>query len=165
MSLNKRKTVKKTSEKLVSLNMSRLLSMRLSRIVVLRDQRSVELNMSLNVGPSKRNIRLKMGLLSAELRLRRNVRMRHLAIPPTPSVPSGPRRSAVSPRSQSQSTPPSPDVPRNQSSFVPQLVVDSHRERRSVMTKLKLLSKMLPRKTVTWSPRELASMLPSLFQS
>merc|ERR1711902_306833 len=129
------------------------------------DQKSVELNMSLNVGPSKRNIRLKMMLLSAELRLRRNVRMRHLATPPTPSVPSGPRRSAVSPRSQLQSTPPSPDVPRNQENCVPLQVVDSHRERRLVMTKLKLLSKMLPRKTVTWSPRELASTLPSLFQS
>merc|ERR1711868_332354 len=96
---------------------------------------------------------------------RRNVRIRHLATPPTPSVPSGPRRSAVSPRSQSQSTPPSLDVPRNQLSFVPQQVVDSPRVMRLVMTKLKLLSKMLPRKTVTWSPRELASTLPSLFQS
>merc|ERR1711862_36013 len=35
----------------------------------------------------------------------------------------------------------------------------------SVMIKSKLLFKMLPRKTVTLSPRELVSMLPSLFQS
>merc|ERR1712227_919887 len=62
MSLNKKRTVKRTSEKPVSLNMSRLLSMRqsrfvdnlLSRIVIPLERRSVELNMSLNVGPSRR---------------------------------------------------------------------------------------------------------------
>merc|ERR1711862_1073303 len=104
-------------------------------------------------------------LLSAELRLRRNVRMRHLATPPTPSAPSGPSKFAVSPRSQSRSTPPSLDVQRSLLSFVLQLVVDSSRDQRSVTTKSRLLFKMLPRKTVTLSPRELASMLPSLFQS
>merc|ERR1712029_629870 len=40
----------------------------------------------------------------------------------------GPRRSAVSQRSQSQSTPPSLDVPRNQENCVPQPVVGSHGE-------------------------------------
>merc|ERR1719210_2284671 len=62
MSLNKKRTVKRTSEKPVSLNMSRLLSTRqsrsadnlLSRIVIPLERRSVELNMSLNVGPSRR---------------------------------------------------------------------------------------------------------------
>merc|ERR1712079_775840 len=153
--------------------MSRLLSMRLfkfvdshlSRIVVLRDLRSVELNMSLNVGPSKRFMMSRMMLLNAELRLRKSVRMRHQATPPTPSAPSGPRRFAVSPRSQSRSTPPSQDVPRNQENCVLQLVVDSSRELRSAMTKFRLLFKMLQRKTVTWSLRELASTLPSLFPS
>merc|ERR1711868_159356 len=167
-SLNRRRTVKRTSEKPVSLNMSRLLSMRqsrsadnlLSRIVIPLERRSVELNMSLNVGPSRRFM-----MLSAELRLKRNVRMRHLATPPTPSAPSGPRRFAVSPRSQSRSTLPSLDVPRNLLNCVPLLAVDSSRDQRSVMTKSKLLFKMLPRKTVTLSPRELVSMLPSLFQS
>merc|ERR1712029_682449 len=55
MSLNRKRTVKRTSENLVSLNMSRLLSMRqsrsvdnlLSRIVIPLERRSVELNMSL----------------------------------------------------------------------------------------------------------------------
>merc|ERR1712107_904025 len=72
-------------------------------------------------------------LLSAELRLKRNVRMRHLATPPTPSAPSGPRKFAVSPRSQSRSTLPSLDVPRNLLNCVPQLVVDSSRDQRSVL--------------------------------
>ena len=108
---------------------------------------------------------LRMMLLSAELRLRRSVKMKHLDTLPTPSAPSGLRRFAVSPRSQSRSTPPSLDVPRNPLSCVPQLDVDSSRELRSAMTKFRLLFKMLPRKTVTWSPRELASMLPSLFPS
>merc|ERR1712113_955885 len=53
------------------------------------------------------------------------LRMRHLATPPTPSAPSGPRKFAVSPRSQSRSTLPSLDVPRNLLNCVPQLVVDS----------------------------------------
>merc|ERR1719232_1209456 len=95
----------------------------------------------------------KMMLLSAELRLKRNVRMRHLATPPTPSAPSGPRKFAVSPRSQSRSTPPSLDVQRNLLNCVPLLAVDSSRDQRSVMTKSKLLFKMLPRKTVTLSPQ------------
>merc|ERR1719288_185214 len=106
-----------------------------------------------------------MMLLSAELRLRRSVKTRHLDTPPTLSAPSGQRRFAVSPRSQSRSTPPSLDVPRNQENCVLLLVVDSSRELRSAMTKFRLLFKMLQRKTVTWSPRELASMSPNLFQS
>merc|ERR1711862_557223 len=104
-------------------------------------------------------------VVDARLKLKRNVRMRHLATPPTPSAPSGPRKFAVSPRSQSRSTPQSLDVQRNLLNCVPQLVVDSSRDQRSVMTKSRLLFKMLQRKTVTWSPRELANMSPNLFQS
>merc|ERR1711976_657312 len=122
-----RKSARRTSERAVSLNTRRLLSTRLSRSVELllsrtvmsRDLRSVELNTSLSAGPSKRFMMLRMMLLSAELKLRRNVRMRHLVTPPTPSAPSGPRRCAVFPRSKSRSTPQSPDVPRSQESCAP----------------------------------------------
>ena len=104
-------------------------------------------------------------LLSAEPRLRRSVRMRHPDTPPTPSAPSGQRRFAMSPKRMSRSTPQSLDVPRNQESSVPQLVVDSSKELRSVMTKPRLLFRMPPRNSVLLSPRELASMSPNLFQS
>ena len=65
--------------------------------------------------------------LSARLSMRRSVRMRPAATPPTPSVPSGPRRSALSLRNLSQSSRLSPDVPRNQLHFVFLLDVDLHR--------------------------------------
>merc|ERR1719348_247485 len=173
MSLNKRRNVRKTSERTVSLNMKQLLSMRLSRsvelhlsrIVMFRDPKSVELNMSLSAGPNKRFMMLRMMLLSAELRLRRSVRMRHPDIPLTQSAPSGQRRFAMSPRRMSRSTPQSLDVPRNQESSVPQQVVDSSKVLMSVMTKPRLLFRMPPRNSVLLSPRELASMSPSLFQS
>merc|ERR1712131_401053 len=170
---SRRKTARKTSERTVSLNMRRLPSMRLSkfaelllsRIVIFRDLRSVPLNMNLSAGPSKRSMMFRMMLLSAKLLLRRSVRMRHLVTPPTQSAPSGPRRSATSPRRMSRSTPQSLDVPRNQESSVPQQVVDSSRELRSVMIKPRLLFRMLQRNSVLLSPRELASMSPSLFQN
>merc|ERR1719347_1586880 len=163
---SKKRSVKRTSERAVSSNTRRLLSMRLSksvephwsRIVMFRDLRSVELNMSLSAGPNKRFMTLRMMLLSAELRLRRSVKMRHLDTPQTPSAPSGQRKFAVSPRRMSRSTLQSPDVPRNQESSVPQLVVDSSKEPRSVMTKPRLLFRMPPRNSVPLSPRELASM-------
>merc|ERR1711973_996130 len=164
---SRRKTARKTSERTVSLNMRRLPSMRLSkfaelllsRIVTFRDLRSVPLNMNLSAGPSKRSMMFRIMLL------RRSVRMRHLVTPPTQSAPSGPRRSATSPRRMSRSTPQSLDVPRNQESSVPQQVVDSSREPRSVMIKPRLLFRMLQRNSVLLSPRELASMSPSLFQN
>ena len=89
--------------KTVLLSMRRLLSMRLliyaelllSRIVMSRDLRSAELSMSLSAGPSRRFMTLRMMLLSARLRLRRNVKMKPLDIPLTPSAQSGPRRSAL----------------------------------------------------------------------
>merc|ERR1712168_96946 len=173
MSLNKRRNVRKTSERTVSLNMKQLLSMKLSRsvelhlsrIVMFRDLRSVELNMSLSAGPNKWFMMLRMMLLLVKLRLRKSVRMRLLDILPTPSAPSGQRRSAVFPKRMSRSTPQSLDVPRNQESSVPQLVVDSSKELRSVMTKPRLLFRMPPRNSVLLSPRELASMSPNLFQS
>merc|ERR1712131_415248 len=130
-----------------------------------RDLRSVELNMSLSAGPNKRFMMLRMMLLLVKLRLRKSVRMRLLDILPTPSAPSGQRRSAVFPKRMSRSTPQSLDVPRNQESSVPQLVADSSKELRSVMTKPRLLFRMPPRNSVLLSHRELASMSPSLFQS
>merc|ERR1719334_1260756 len=140
MSPNRKRSVRKTSERTVSLNMKQLLSMKLSRsvelhlsrIVMFRDLRSVELNMSLSAGPNKRFMTLRMMLLSAEPRLRRSVRMRHLDTPQTPSAPSGQRKFAVSPRRMSRSILQSPDVPRNQESSVPQLVVDSSKEPREL---------------------------------
>merc|ERR1719348_1683596 len=102
-------------------------------------------------------------LLLVKLRLRKSVRMRLLDIQPTPSAPSGQRRSAVFPKRMSRSTPQSLDVPRNQESSVPQLVADSSKELRSVMTKPRLLFRMPPRNSVLLSHRELASMSPNLF--
>jgi len=70
MSLNKRKSVKRTSGRVVLLSMNRLLSMRQlrsvellsSRTVRLKDLRSAGLNMSLSVGLSKRFMMLRMML-------------------------------------------------------------------------------------------------------
>ena len=47
----------------------------------------------------------RMMLPSAVLRWRRSVRTKPLGTPPIPSVPSGPRRCAASPRSRSPSSP------------------------------------------------------------
>merc|ERR1719348_1136559 len=173
MSPNRKKIVRKTLERAVSLNMKQLLSMRLSksvephwsRIVMFRDLKSVELNMNLNAGQSRKFMMLRMMLLLVKLRLRRSVRMRHLDIQQTPSAPNGQRKFAVSPRRMSRSTLQSLDVPRNQESSVPQLVVDSSKEPRSVMTKPRLLSKTPPRNSVLLNPKELASMSPSLSPS
>merc|ERR1719334_2603421 len=92
-------------------------------------------------------------LLLVKLRLRRSVRMRHLDTPQTPSAPSGQRKFAVSPRRMSRSTLQSPDVPRNQESSVPQLVVDSSKELRSVMTKPRLLFRMPPKEQCSLEPQ------------
>merc|ERR1719369_1913371 len=90
MSPSRRRSAKRTSEKAVSLNTRRLLSTRLLRFA--------ELNMSLSVGPSRRFMMLRMMLLSAAQKWRRNARMRPQDTQPTPSAPSGPRRCALSPR-------------------------------------------------------------------
>merc|ERR1711922_12015 len=60
---------------------------------------------------------------------------------------------------------PSLDVPRNPESSVPLQAVDSSKELRSVMTRPVQLSKMLPRKNVALSLKELVAMLPNLFPS
>merc|ERR1719309_1799144 len=86
-----------------------------------------------------------------------NVCRTPLATPPTPSAPSGPRRSAQSPRSQSRSSPPSQAVPRSQGRSVPQLAVGSRKALRSVMTRSRLLSRMPPRNSVLLSPSVPAS--------
>merc|ERR1711931_265978 len=89
---------------------------------------------------------------------------RHPDIQLTQSAPSGQRRFAMSPRRMSRSTPQSLDVPRNQESSVPQLVVDSSKELRNVMTKPRLLSRMPPRNSVLLSPSVPASLLLSFPQ-
>merc|ERR1712123_90129 len=94
-------------------------------------------------------------------RLRRSVRMKLLDIPPTPSAPSGPRRCAVLRRRLSKSTLPSPDAPRNPGRSVLQLDVDSRKEKRSVLTRLRLLFRMLPRNSVLLSPSVPVSMSPN----
>ena len=102
-------------------------------------------------------------LSSAERRWRKSARMRHLDTPPQQSAQNGQERCVVSPRRMSRSTLQSLDVPRNQESSVPQLVVDSSKELRSVMTKPRLLFRMPPRNSVLLNPNVPASMLPSLF--
>merc|ERR1719341_2932808 len=159
MSLSRRRSARRTSGKTASLNMRRLLLMRLllsaeplwSRTVISRDLKYVELSMSLSAGPSKRFMMLRM---------RRSVKMKLQATPPTPSAPSGLRRSALYPRSQSRSSLPSPDVPRSQGRSVLLLVVDSRKELRNVTTKSKLLSRMPLRNSVLLSPSVPASMSP-----
>merc|ERR1712098_722691 len=74
----------------------------------------------------------------------RSVRMKHLATQPTPSAPS---------------------VPRNQGRSVLLLDVGSRKERRSVMIKHKLLSRMLQKNGVLLNPREPANMSPNLSPS
>merc|ERR1712106_469330 len=141
MSHSKRKSARRTSERAVSSSMSRSLSTRqslcvellLSRTVMSKDLRFVELNMSLSAGRSRRFMMLRMMLSPVLLRLRRSVRMKLQAIPPTPNAPSGPRKFAVLRRRPSRSTLPSPGVPRNPERSVLQLDVDSRKEKRNVL--------------------------------
>merc|ERR1712168_775396 len=173
MNLSKKRNVKKTSERVVSSIMRRLPSMRLLRsaespllrIVIFPEMKFAPLNMSLSAGPSKKSMMLRMMLLNAQLSRMRSVLMRLLVTPPSPSALSGPEKSALLRRRLSRSTLPSLDVPRSPERGVPLLVVDSRKERNSVMTRPKLLSRMLPRKNVPLSPRELVLMLPSLSPS
>merc|ERR1712198_439007 len=90
-----------------------------------------------------------MMLLLVKLRLRKSVRMKHLDIPPTLNAPSGQRRSAVFQRKMSRSTLQSLDVPRNQESSVPQLVVDSSKEQSSLEPQrtCKHVTKLVPKLT------------------
>merc|ERR1712025_67503 len=106
-----------------------------------------------------------MMLLSAEPRLRRSVKMKHLDTPLRQSAPSGQEKFAVSPRRTSRSTLLSRDAPRNQENFVPLQDADSSKERKNVMTKLRLLFRMPPRRNVLWSPKEPVVMSPSWFPS
>merc|ERR1711892_399101 len=160
MSPSRRRSAKRTSGKAVSLNMRRLLLMRLllfaeplrSRTVTFRDLKYVELSMSLSAGLSKRFMMLRMMLLTARLKLRRSVKTKLQATPPTPSAPSGQKKYALYPRSQSRNTLPSPDVPRSQGRSVLRLVVDSRKVPRSVLTKPKPLSRMPLGNSVLLSP-------------
>merc|ERR1712106_225919 len=72
------------------------------------------------------------------------------------------RKCAVLRRRLSRSTLPSPDVPRNPGRSALQLDVDSRKEKRSVLTRLRLLFRMLPRNSVLLSPSVPASMSQSL---
>merc|ERR1719167_2128942 len=89
--------------------------------------------------------------------------MRPLATPPTPSAPSGQRRFVQFPRSQLRSTLPLLDVPRNQGRSVLLLDVDSRKERKNVMTRLRQLFRTLPRNSVHWSHRGPANRSPNLW--
>merc|ERR1719237_2063783 len=66
---------------------------------VCRTPRSAGLSTSPSAGPSRRCTTWRTMWSSAGRRLRRSVRTTPAATPPTPSAPSGPRRSAPCPRS------------------------------------------------------------------
>merc|ERR1712106_707807 len=169
MSHSRRKSAKRTSERAVSSSMRRLLLMRQSlcvkllssRTVIFKDLKSVELNMSLSAGPSRKFMMLKMMLFLVLPRLRRSVKMKLLDTLPTPSVPSGPRKCAVLRRRLSRSTLLSLDVQRNQGRSVLLLDVDSRKEKRNVSTRPRPLFRMLPRNSVLLSPNVPASMSPN----
>merc|ERR1719516_349548 len=168
-SLSRRRTARRTSERAASSSMNKLLSTRqcksaellLLRTVMSRDLRFVEQNMNQNAGPSKRFTMLRMMLCLVLLRLRRNVKMKLLATQPTPSAPSGPRKSVLSRRNLLRNILLLLDVPKNQGKFVLQLDVDLRKEMRSVMTKHKLLFRMLLRNSVPLIHKEPASMSQS----
>merc|ERR1711872_866237 len=149
MNLSKRKNVKRTSERIVSLIMRRLPSMRLlrsvelplSRIVMSKDLKFAQLSMSLSVGPNRRSMMLRMMLYPALQSRMRSVMMRLLVTPPSPSAPRGLEK------------------------YVPLQDVDLKKELRYVMIKPAQLSRMPPRKNVTWSPREPVPMSPNLCPS
>merc|ERR1711970_1443896 len=170
MNLSRRKNVKRTSERTVSLIMRRLPSMRLlrsaelllSRIVIFRDLKFVQLNMSLSVGPNRNNMMSLMMLFLVQLSRMRSVLMRLLVTPPSPSAQSGLEKSVLLTRNLSRSTLPSLDVPKNPERSVLLLAVDSRREQSYVMRKPVPLSRMLLRKNVALSPREPAVMLQNL---
>merc|ERR1719250_262993 len=130
----------------------------LRKIVKLKDPRFAVLSMNQSAGLSRRFMMLRMMLCLVPQRSRRNVRMKLLATQPTPSAPSGQRKSVLWRRNLLRNTLPSLDVLRNQGKSVLHLDADSKREKKSVMTKFKPLYKMLPRNSVPLNLREHASM-------
>merc|ERR1712098_811757 len=114
---------------------------------------------SQSAGPSKRFMVLRMMLCLVLLRLRRNVKMKLLATQPTPSAPSGPRKSVLLRRNLLRNTLLLLDVPRNQGRSVLQLDVDSRKEMRSVMTKhvTKLVPKLEPKEECVDVPKEVCT--------
>merc|ERR1712183_754838 len=146
MNLSKKRNVKRTSERTVSLIMRRLPSMRLlrsaelllSRTVIFRDLKFVQLNMNLSVGPNRNNMMSLMMLFLVQLSRMRSVLMRLLVTPPSPSAPSGLEKCVLL------------------------LAVDLRKEQSYVMRKPVPLCRMLPRKNVALSPREPAVMLQNL---
>merc|ERR1719250_160139 len=130
----------------------------LRKIVKLKDLKFAVLSMSQSAGLSRRFTMLRMMLCLVPQRWRRNVRMKLLATQPTPSAPSGPRKSALLRKNLLRNTLPSLDVLRNQGKSVLHPDADSKREKKNVMTKFKPLYKMLPRNSVPLNLREHASM-------
>merc|ERR1719244_262574 len=173
MNPSRRKSARRTSERTASSTTRRSLSMRLfkfvehhwSRTVTSRGLRSAEQSMSLSAGPSRKNMMLKMMLLNVRLFKRKGAKMRHLVIPHSQNAPTGPEKFAMLQRTESQSTHPSLHVPKSLENCVLQLAVASKRVLRIAMTEPKLLFKMLPRKSVLLSHRELVVMSPNLCPS
>merc|ERR1712128_70581 len=146
MSHSRRRSARRTSGKTASLNMRRLLLMKQylfaerlwSRTVMSKVLRFAELSMSQSAGLNKKYMMLKMTWLNAKQRLRRNVKMKLQVTPQTQSAPSGPRKSALYPRSQSRSILQLLDALRSQGRFVLLLDVGLRRELRNVLIKYKL---------------------------
>merc|ERR1711892_110198 len=157
MSHSKRKSMRR----LLLMRQSLCAELLSSRTAIFKDLKSVELSMSLSAGLNRGFMMLKMMLFLVLLRLRRSVRMKLLATLPTPSAPNGPRKCAVLRRRLSRSTLPSPDAPRNPGRSALQLDVDSRKEKRSVLTRPRQLSRMLPRNSVLLSPSVPVSMSPN----
>merc|ERR1719402_1600656 len=95
MNPSRRRSVRKTSGRTASSTTKRLPSMKLSRFaelpwlktVISKDRRFVELSMS--VGPNRKNMMLKMMSSNVRLSRMRNAKMKHLDTPLLPSVLSG----------------------------------------------------------------------------
>merc|ERR1712179_135587 len=106
-SYSRRRTVRRTSGRAASSSTSRSPSTRRprcaelpsSRTATSRAPRSAGPSTSPSAGPSRRFMTCRMMWSTAGPRLKRSVRTRPPATPPTPSAPSDPRRCAPYPRS------------------------------------------------------------------
>merc|ERR1719309_1715386 len=173
MNPSRRKSARRTSERTASSTMRKLLSMRLYkfvehlwlRTVTSRDLKSAELSMSLSAGPNRKSTMLKMMLLNVRLFKRKGAKTRPLVIHHSQNAQTGPERLAMLQRTEPQSTHPSLPALKNQENYVLLLAVASKRVLKIAMIEPKLLSKMLPRKNVLLSHRELVVMSPNLCPS
>merc|ERR1719348_2248990 len=173
MNHNRKRNVRRTSEKLVSLNMKQLHSMKqsrfaelhLSKTVMFRVLRSVLLNMSQSVGQKMRNMMSLMMWWIVKLLWRKNVQMKLQDTQQTPSVQNGPRRCAAFHKRMSKSSLQLRLVPRNPGNCVPQQDADLKREERNVLIRLRQLCRMPQRRSAPWSPKGHVIILPNLFPS